>query len=123
MISKRPPRRSSAAAGLSGGTGFAGLVSLLPTSSTKSALLILSPAITTLISLFWQIAIDELGAWLAYWKLQREVRGAEALCRRLETNPNASAELKEQAQATLRSVMQTEVLLRKQRADLILKEQ
>jgi len=123
MTSKRPSRRSSAAAGLSGGTGFAGLVSLLPNSPMKSVLLILSPSITILISLFWKVAIDELSAWLAYWKLRREVRGAEALCRRLEADPNASAELKEQAHATLRSVMLTEVLLRKQRADLILREQ
>lgn len=123
MVSKRPSSTSSAAAGLSGGTGFAGFVSLLPDNTIKSVLLILAPSITIIIGLFWKVATDELGAWLADWKLRREVRGAEALCRKLETNPNASTELREQAKATLRAVMQTEVLLRKQRANSILREQ
>jgi hypothetical protein len=123
MAGKRPSATSSAAAGLSGGTGFAGLVSLLPDNTIKSVLLILAPSITVIIGLFWKVATDELGAWLADWKLRREARGAEALCRRLEANPNASAELKAQAEATLKAVMQTEVLFRKQRADSILREQ
>jgi hypothetical protein len=123
MADKKPSHTSSAAAGLSGGTGFAGLVSLLPPGVIKSILFILAPSITIVISLFWKVVTDELGAWLAYWKLRRVTRGAEALLRRLESNPNASADLKEQAQATLRAVMQTEIVIRKQRADSILREQ
>jgi len=123
MANKKPSVTPSAAAGLSGGTGFVGLASLLPDSTIKSVLLLLSPSITIIISLFWKVATDELAAWLANWKLRRETHSAEALCLRLENNPNASVELKEQARATLVAVMQTEVLFRKQRADSILREE
>jgi hypothetical protein len=121
MAAKRPA--GGTAAGLSGGTGFAGLVSLFPDNIEKSALLILAPSISIVISVFWKTAIYELRAWVDDWKLRRELRAAQAFYRRLENYPNASPELKEQAEATLRSIMETEMLIRKQRAERILKDQ
>ena len=78
MAARKPPTGSSStAAGLSGGTGFAGLVLLMPDGVLRSALLILSPSITIVITSFWQVAIDELSTWLADWKLHRQTKSAE----------------------------------------------
>lgn len=63
---------SSALGGLSGGTGFAGVVSLMPEGIVKSVLIILAPAITVIISSSWHVVSQVINARVADWLIRSE---------------------------------------------------
>ena len=87
----------SSAAGLSGGTGFAGLVLLLPDGTLKSILLILSPTITIVVSSFWHVVTEEIESKVADWRIRSQKKRAAELYERLLKEGSADEELKEKA--------------------------
>src|SRR3989441_12345787 len=99
-MAKQPNKASSGskAAGLSGGTGFAGIVLLLPDSVWKSILLIIAPAITVAISSSWHVVTDEIDARVADWRIRTQRRRAQKLLDDLNKNPVANEALKLQMQ-------------------------
>jgi hypothetical protein len=109
----------SKAAGLSGGTGFAGIVLLLPDGVWKSILLILAPAITVAISNSWHLVTDEIEARVADWRIRTQRRRAQKLLDDLNKNPNADASLKAQAQKTVNALTILEVEISEKRAQAI----
>jgi|SRR5215813_3719231 len=118
---KRTNSRSieSQAAGLSGGTGFAGIVLLMPDSVWKSVLLIIAPAMTVVISATWLFLTDELGTVVADWRIKNQRRRAERLWHDVNNDPNATPELKAQARENLEALTLLEVEIGKRRVSAI----
>src|SRR5262245_42859927 len=71
------------AAGFSGGTGFAGLVLLLPQGLMKSALLAMAPAFTVAIGATWHVLTNEIDNRVADWRLAQQRRRVEDLLKTL----------------------------------------
>src|SRR5229473_891342 len=96
----RSPSRAqdATAAGLSGGTGFAGIVLLLPDSMWKSVLLIFAPTITVIIGSSWHILTDEISFRVAEWRIQSQIRRDTKRYNALNADDSASDNLKRQAQ-------------------------
>jgi len=110
----------SAAAGVSGGTGFAGIVLLLPDGLAKSVLLILAPTITVVITSFWHIVTDEVGSTIIDWRIRRQRKRAEKLFRDLRNDPSVSDATRADAQKTLEALTALEVQLAKKRVEAII---
>jgi hypothetical protein len=114
-----PVTATGAAAGLSGGTGFAGLVLLLPDGIAKSVLVILAPAITVAISGSWRFVVEEINKRVADWRIGSERKRVEALLESLNKNPGASEQLKLQAKNDLDALMLLQVEISKKRVQAI----
>jgi len=100
---------SANAAGVSGGTGFAGLVLLMPVSFLRDVLLILAPAITIIITSCWDILAQETSQQVADWRLRRQRKRAEAVLQRFIDNPDTPQAIKDQAKAHLQSIAAVEM--------------
>ena len=111
--------RISNAAGLSAGTGFSGVVLLLPNSPTKSLLLIASPAITIAISSLWHVVTQETDAWVADWRIRSQKKKAVKIYEKLKSDGAANPQLVEKAKQNLEALTLIEVELTKRRVDAI----
>jgi|GEM_PF-3431181 len=107
---------SANAAGLSGGTGFAGLVLLMPDTTLRSVLLILSPAITIVITSFWGVLVQEVNERVAEWRLRRLCKQINAVCQRVLTDPHSPEDAKRAAAEKLAEIATLEVQLATKRA-------
>jgi hypothetical protein len=114
-----PPSGEARAAGLSGGTGFAGIVLLMPKGTIQSMLLILAPAITLVISSSWHLLANEINTRVADWRIRNQRKRVEALLKALNNNPSSSDELKRQAQSDLDALVLLEVEISKKRVQAI----
>jgi hypothetical protein len=110
---------TSTAVGVSGGTGFAGMVLLLPAGTWKSILLILSPTITIAFSALWRIISQEVDARVADWRIKEQKSRADTLYKQLKNDPNASPDAILRAKQTLDALTILQVELAKRRADAI----
>jgi hypothetical protein len=113
------PITGSTAAGLSGGTGFAGIVMLLPDNVWKSILLIIAPAITVAISSSWHVVTDEIDARVADWRIRMQRRRAQRLLDDLNKKPGANEALKQQVQDNVDALTMLEVEISKKRVQAI----
>jgi hypothetical protein len=115
-MARRPDRAviGSKAAGLSGGTGFAGLVLLLPDGIWKSILLILAPTITVTISSSWHVVTDEINAAVADWRIKNEIKRAERVLKTVN-----DPELKSQAQKMIDALTLLRVEITKKRVSVL----
>jgi len=112
--------RDARAAGLSGGTGFAGLVLLMPDGVWKSILLVLAPTITLIISSSWHFFTNEVSIRVADWRIHSETRRVQALVIKLQNQmPPASPALVQQAQQDLNALVLLEVEISKKRVQAI----
>src|ERR1700752_671794 len=116
-MAANPKSADSTAAGLSGGTGFAGIVLLLPEGVIKSILLILAPALTIAVSSSWHVIVDEIDSRVADWRIRTQRKRAEKLCSTLDNDPSTSAEIKLQAIKNLEALVLLEVQISKKRVD------
>lgn len=107
---------SANAAGLSGGTGFAGLVLLMPDGTLRSVLLILSPAITIMITSFWGWLAQEVNERVAEWRLRRLCRKIHVVCQRVLADPHSPEDAKRAATEKLAEIATLEVRLATERA-------
>lgn len=107
------------AAGLSAGTGFTGVVLLLPDGLLKSILLIAAPTITIVISGSWALLTMIVQEKIADWRLRSQKQRAAALVRSLASDPTASAQVKGDAQKILEALTLLEVEIAKKRAAAI----
>jgi hypothetical protein len=109
----------SSGAGLSGGTGFAGVALLLPDGVVRSILLILAPAITVAISSSWAFFAEEMDMQAADWRIRRQRKRIEGLLDSLKTNPSVSAQLREQAQKDFDALVALQVQISTKRVQAI----
>lgn len=86
------------AVGAGSGTAIASLVSLLPESSLRSALLILAPAMAVLIGLGWRFVVQLLKDVFADIKIARQLAAAKRACDQLNADPLSSDQIKTEAQ-------------------------
>jgi hypothetical protein len=119
MANNRRPIRLSSAAGLSGGTGFAGIALLMPEGFVKSVLLILAPTITVGISSSWHIFTQEVEARVADWRIRNQRRKAEELYRRLLHDSGTTDEIRDKAKKSLEALTLLEVEITKRRVEAI----
>lgn len=106
---------SAKAVAVSGGTGFAGAVLLLPDGVLKEPLLLLSPAITVVITLIWDAAVEEINARVADWRIQSQKRQAEEFLRSVMADEAASLEVKTEARKVVDALALVQVRIRKRR--------
>jgi len=111
---------ASSAVGVSGGTGFAGIVLLLQDGVVKSILLILSPVITVMISSFWNLATQEIEERVADWRIRSQRKKAEALYERLFSDPSVDPVARDKAKQTLDTLTLLEVAITRRRVEAIM---
>jgi hypothetical protein len=119
---QRPVQRAltdARAAGVYGGTGFAGIVLLLPDGLMKSILLVLSPTITLIISSSWHLLIHEIDSRVADWRIRSQKQRVQKLLKALKEVPDVNAELVRQAQEDLDALMLLEVEISRKRVQAI----
>ena len=116
-----PPQRNrtSSAAGLSAGTGFSGVVLLLPDGPVKSILLIIAPTITVVISSSWYVFTQEIEARVADWRIRSQKNKAAILYERLKKDEGSDPALTEQARQNLNALTIIEVEITKRLVDAI----
>jgi hypothetical protein len=116
-------RRASGAktAGLSGGTGFTGLVLLIPDNGgfhiLRSILFVLAPTITLFISSFWDVLVREIDIRVVDWRIRSEKKRAEIRYRSLD--PAVSPEVRERAKKDLEALTLLEFEISKRRVETI----
>jgi hypothetical protein len=117
--SSKSKGKRSAAVGVSGGTGFTGLVLLLPESVLRQVLLILAPAMTVFVSSLWDFIADEISSRLYLWKIRSQRRQFEKLSSAIEGNPSADEDLKQRIRDGLRKLTIAEADLSTKRVQAI----
>jgi hypothetical protein len=115
----RRTSREANAAGLSGGTGFAGIAVLLPDGIWKSILLLIAPTITVVISSSWDLLSNEANTRVADWKIRTQKRRAQALLEVLKKDPNATDEIKQKAQDDVNALSLLELEISRKRVQAI----
>jgi hypothetical protein len=109
----------STGVGLSAGTGFASLVSLLSDGGLKSLLLIVAPAVTIIISRLWHLIIVTIEQRIADVRLREQIEQAARVIQELKANPNASNKAKADAQKILDAMTLLKVQVAQKRARAI----
>jgi hypothetical protein len=110
---------TSSAVGVSGGTGFAGIVLLMQDGVVKSILLILSPAITVIINRLWHVFTEVIDERVADWRIWSQRRKAEKLYERLKSDASVDPSVRDKAKATLDALKLLEVEIAKRRVEAI----
>lgn len=113
------PKRSTAV-GVSGGTGFAGLVMLMPDSSARSVLLILAPAITALISSLWVPFTQEVDMRVADWRIASQRKQAQRRYDALISDGIIDQSVIAKAKLTLDALTLLEIEIAHRRAEAII---
>jgi hypothetical protein len=117
---KIPPAalKDAKAAGIYGGTGFAGLLVLLPEGYLKSILFVFVPTLTLIVSSSWHLLASEIATRVADWKIRKERKRVEMLVNNLNVDPTASPDLKAKAQKNLDALvlLQVEISARRVKA-------
>src|SRR5262245_58134693 len=88
---------SNAAAGVATGTGFTGVVLLLPDGVAKSLLLIIAPTITIIITKSWWLVTSLVEEKIRDWRLNAEEKRAAHRVKALKDDPDATAQMIEDA--------------------------
>ena len=123
MTSPNQDSKISAAAGLSGGTGFAGIVLLLPEGTLKSIFLILAPTITIVFSSFWHIVTQEVDAKVADWRIGSQKKKAMELLDNLKKEKDIDQGLVDNVKKAVDDLTMVEVEITKRRVNAIVSAQ
>jgi hypothetical protein len=107
------------AAGLSVGTGFAGMIMvIMPDSKYRSILLLLAPAITILIGKFWDAFTQVVDARIADWRINQQIRSARANYEQLKY-AGAEPDVLEKAKKTVEALALLQVEIARKRVEAI----
>jgi hypothetical protein len=112
-----PHRRDARAAGLSGGTGFAGIVVLMPEGVWRSALLVLAPTITIVVSSSWHFLTNEVEVRVADWRIKKQKRRSQEIFDTL--GPTTSPEVREKARRDFEALSLLELEISRKRVAAI----
>jgi hypothetical protein len=106
-------------AGVGAGMTFVGIFSHLEDGNLKSILLLLAPAITMVVSFFWNSLWSEIQQFVADKRIRSQRKKQEKLVERLNKE-GASSDVKEGAQSALNALLLLEAQLAQKRVEAII---
>lgn len=104
-------RRSAAVAGVGGGTGFVGIVHLLPEHlhGLGDSLVFAAPAITAVFGYFWIFASALVTRKVLSWHLRGALKRASAVRDKIRADRNSSQEHKDNSQRAVEALEKLEM--------------